>query len=239
MGNLPEGRVMQARAFLRCGVDYAGPMDVRVPTSNSRKYSIVKGYIAVFVCLSTKCIHLEMVSGQTTQAFLAALKRFTSRRGLCRELTSDNGSNFVGSKGELENLKNLLLDQVQSEIIKTTLANDNIDWHMNPPGAPHFSGLFEARVKSVKFHLRRTLENTEFTFEEWITVLSQIEAVLNSRPLIPLSDDVNDLQVLTPENFLIGEPLTAIPEPNLEDIQLNRLDRYQFMQRKIQEFWRK
>lgn len=177
----------------------------------------------------------ECVSDQTTQAFLAALKRFTSRRGFCREFVSDNGSNFVGAKNELHDL---LQDQLHNDVVKKMLATNGIDWQMNPPEAPHFGGLFEAGVKSVKFHLRRVMDVTPFTFEEWTTILCQIEAVLNSRPLIPLADDVKDLQALTPGHFLIGEPLIAIPEPNLEHLKVNSLDRYQLMQRKIQEFWR-
>lgn len=239
MGNLPAMRINVGRAFLKTGVDYAGPVVVKVPTINTRKYLTVKGYISVFVCLSTKAIHLELVSDQTAQAFLAALKRFTSRRGLCRELLSDNGSNFVGAKNELTRLFELLQNQIHNDTVKAMLAKDGIDWRMNPPDAPHFGGIYEAGVKSVKFHLRRSMDSTPFTFEEWTTMLCQIEAILNSRPLVPLSDDVNDLQPLTPGHFLIGEPLIAIPEPNLEHLKLNSLDRYQLMQRKVQEFWRR
>lgn len=238
MGNLPASRVNIGRTFSKTGVDYAGPVVVKVPTFNARKYLTVKGYIAVFVCLATKAIHLEFVSDATTKAFLAALKRFISRRGLCRELLSDHGLNFVSAKNELAELVELLQNQLHNETIKKMLASNGIDWHMNPPEAPHFGGIFEAGVKSVKFHLRRTMDSTPFTFEEWTTMLCQIEAILNSRPLIPLSDDVNDLQALTPGHFLIGEPLIAIPEPNLEKLKLNTLDRYQLMQRKVQEFWR-
>lgn len=238
MGNLPASRVTIGRPFLKSGVDYAGPIEVRVPTANKRKFFIVKGYVAVFVCMSTKSIHLEVVSDQTTEAFLAAFKRFIARRGKCRELRSDQGSNFVGAKAELKELFEMLQNQVKNGVIKKTLSEYGTDWFLHPPGAPHFSGLFEAAVKSAKHHIRRILKVTPFTFEEWTTILCQIEAILNSRPLIALSDDVNDLEVLTPGHFLIGEPLTAIPEPNLEDIRLNLLNRYQLMQRKVQEFWR-
>lgn len=100
MGNLPASRINVGRVFSKSGLDYAGPIVVKVPALNARKYSTVKGYVAVFICLATKALHLEIVSDQTTQAFLAALKRFTSRRGLCREILSDNGLTFVGAKNE-------------------------------------------------------------------------------------------------------------------------------------------
>lgn len=167
MGNLPKSRVTIGRPFLRSGVDYAGPVKVRVPTSNSRKFTTVKGYITVFVCMATKSIRLEAVSDMTSEAFIAALRRFVSRRGLCRELVSDNGSNFVGAKAELDELWTLLHNQIDNDLIKRTLASKGIDWHMHPAGAPHFSGLFEAGVKSTKFHLRRVMGSTPFTFEEW------------------------------------------------------------------------
>lgn len=239
MGDLPSVRVTNHRPFLRSAIDYAGPIQIKVPTTNVRKYEITKGYIAVFICLATKCIHLEVASDQSTEKFLQAYKRFASRRGAPRELRSDNGTNFVGAKNELERLWEMLKSQVGSDLIRKSLAKDGTDWSMVPPYTPHFNGLCEAAVKSAKYHLRRVLESTPFTFEEMNTILCQIEAILNSRPLIPQSDDVNDLNVLTPGHFLIGEQMTAIPEPNLQHIQLNRLDRYQLMQRKVQDFWSK
>lgn len=78
-------------------------------------------------------------------------------------------------------------------------------------------GKREAGVKSVKYHLRRTIGELTLSFEEFTTLLIQIEAILNSRPMEPLSDDPEDLSVLTPGHFLIGESLTTIPEPSLLD----------------------
>ena len=81
MGNLPQGRVTPARPFLRTGVDYAGPIFIR--TSRRRGHRSHKAFVAIFVCLCSKATHLEVVSDYTTDAFLAALRRFTSRRGIC------------------------------------------------------------------------------------------------------------------------------------------------------------
>lgn len=89
------------------------------------------------------------------------------------------------------------------------LANDGTQWRFIPPGAPHFGGKWEAGVKSVKHHLRRVMESHLLTYEEMTTLLNQIEAVLNSRPLCPLTDDSEDLSALTPGHFLIGESLST------------------------------
>ncbi|XP_036143579.1 uncharacterized protein LOC118645869 [Monomorium pharaonis] len=117
------------------------------------------------------------------------------------------------------------------------LAQDSTRWEFNPPATPHMGGKWEAVVKSTKYHLRRTIGETQLTFEELTTLLSQIEAILNSRPLEPLSDDPDDVSALTPGHFLIGNPLTTIPEPSLDDLAVSRLSRWQFIQQRVQQFW--
>jgi len=110
---------------------------------------------------------------------------------------------------------------------------------MIPPASPHFGGLWEAGVKSTKNHLRRVIGNDVLTYEEMNTILIQIEACLNSRPLCPLNTDPNDLSVLTPGHFLIGEPLATIADENWNDVPVNRMSRWQLVQSKSQHFWRR
>ncbi|XP_029680155.1 uncharacterized protein LOC115245812 [Formica exsecta] len=117
------------------------------------------------------------------------------------------------------------------------LTHDGTTWVFNPPAAPHFGGKWEAAVKSVKHHLRRTIGETALTYEELTTLLVQIEAVLNSRPLCPLSDDPEDLATLTPGHFIIGAAPTTIPEPSLTSVPLTRLSRWQLIQQQLQHFW--
>jgi len=102
MGDLPKERVaMASRPFTVTGVDYAGPFQIRESRRRGRMH-VLKGYVALFVCFSTKAVHLEMVTSLTAEAFLATLSRFTARRGLCTQLISDNGTNFVGAARELQ-----------------------------------------------------------------------------------------------------------------------------------------
>ena len=152
----------------------------------------VKCYVALFICLSTKAVHLELVRDLTSQAFIAALRRFTARRGKCANIYSDNATNFVGAKNELEELVKMFNSVRAREEIQGYAAQEGFAWHFIPPSVPHIGGLWEAGVKSMKHHLRRTAGNACLTYEEMHTLLCQIEACLNSRPLVKLSEDPDD-----------------------------------------------
>ena len=234
MGNLPCTRITPSAPFTNTGVDYAGPFDIRV--SKGRGTKSYKGYISLFICLSTKAIHLEIVSDLTTESFIAALKRFMARRGLCSNIYSDNGTTFVGASSHLS--KDAIQATKANSIIKELLSNDKIQWHFIPPLTPHFGGLWEAGVKSTKYHLKRILGNHLLTYEEFSTVLTQIEGCLNSRPLCPLTNDIEDLDTLTPGHFLIGRPIMAPPTNDITDVNLNRLKRWELVQRMHQDFWK-
>ncbi|XP_018377653.1 PREDICTED: uncharacterized protein LOC108770516 [Trachymyrmex cornetzi] len=181
MGDLPVERVRSYdRPFTVTGIDYAGPIQVRESRRRERIH-VSKGYIAIFVCTSTKAVHLEMVTNLSTEAFMASLRRFTSRRDLCSQILSDNGTNFVGATRHLNELYEFLAEK--QDAIKSELAEQRIEWYFIPPRAPNFGGLWEAMVKSTKRHLYTVTEGCILTYEEYSTLLSQIEAVLNSRPL--------------------------------------------------------
>ncbi|XP_018343842.1 PREDICTED: uncharacterized protein LOC108749566 [Trachymyrmex septentrionalis] len=162
-------------------------------------------------------------------------KRFVSRRGISHSLYSDCGTNFVGADKSLKTL--FTQNSQENQHISALLAQDRTQWNFNPPSAPHMGSKWEAVVKSLKYHLRRTIGETLLTFEETTTLLTQIEAILNSRPLEPLSDDPDDISALTPGHFLIGSALTTVPEPSLEDLVISRLSRWQFIQQRVQQYW--
>ncbi|XP_062558135.1 uncharacterized protein LOC134223013 [Armigeres subalbatus] len=166
-----------------------------------------------------------------------ALQRFVSRRGRDSDIYSDNGTNFVGARNKLTELQGLMKDRIHRERITSEMAKDGIQWHFNPPSAPHFGGLWEAAVRSTKNHLMKVIGENPVSAEDFSTLLTQVEACLNSRPLTPMSDDPNDLEPLTPAHFLIGSSLQALPDPALTSIPANRLNHYQLMQQKLQNFW--
>ncbi|XP_026475470.1 uncharacterized protein LOC113380447 [Ctenocephalides felis] len=237
MGNLTIERVTIARPFLNAGVDYAGPINLR--TSRLRKAPQMKGYIALFICFSTKAIHLELVTSLTTDAFIAALKRFISRRGKCSKNFSDTGTNFIGARHELHKLYNLFKNEHSRNEVINEAAVEGIEWKFNPPNAPHFGGLWESAVKLIKHHLRKVVGETCLTYEEFSTVLTQIEAIVNSRPITSVFDDSNEPTFLSPGHFLIGEALTAFPEPSLIDVTLSRLSLWQQLNQLKDKFWKR
>ncbi|XP_023310160.1 uncharacterized protein LOC111691478 [Anoplophora glabripennis] len=185
--------------------------------------------------MTSKATHLELVTELTTSMFLNALKRFVARRGLCSHIYSDNASNFTRANRELLEFYHI----IQKDQIQNYLRDQKIQWHYIPARSPNFGGLWEAAVKAVKHHLKRILNNIHLTYEEFYTLLTQIEAVLNSRPLTPLSSDPEDLEALTPGHFIIGEPLNSVPEPNVENQRLTPVARYHHLLRMTQHFWKR
>lgn len=235
MAPLPAIRFSQIRAFLNVGTDFAGPFQTKEKNRRGRP-TIHKSYLALFICLSTKAVHLELVSDLTTPGFLAAFDRFVARRGLPSEVWSDNGTNYVGANNELISIYNFL--QKEKNEISKAMADKSIKWHFNPPVAPNFGGIWEANIKSTKRHLLKIIANHIFTFEELYTLLCRVEAVLNSRPLSPAPSNANDTIFLSPGHFLIGQQLVAAPELPLEDVAVNRLTRWQLITQSLQHFWR-
>ena len=235
MGNLPAARVQTTYPFFHTGVDFCGPMLIK--SGGVRSTKTIKAYIALFVCMATKAIHVEVVSDLSSNAFVAAIHRFISRRGKVKAFYSDNATNFVGTKRHLDELYKLIQSKEYNDVVKQCCNENGIEWHFIPPRAPNFGGLWEAAVKSLKYHLKRIIGQSHLTFEELYTVLVRIKGVLNSRPLFPESNDPNDFRAITPDHFLIGRPITDMIEEDVIDIPLNRLSRWQRLKQLNQHFW--
>ncbi|XP_053697263.1 uncharacterized protein LOC128744354 [Sabethes cyaneus] len=196
MAELPASRVTAAKAFSTTGVDYFGPIYIRP----GYRRTAVKAYVSVFVCFTTKAVHLELVGNLSTACFIQALRRFVARRGFCSSIHSDNGTNFVGARNQLKEL----MENLKS-----------------------------------KHHLLRVLGEIPVSYEDMLTTLTQVEACLNSRPLTQLTDDPNDLEPLTPGHFLVGDSLQAVPDTDFTNVPANRLNHWQAVQKKVQDFWRR
>ncbi|XP_055605044.1 uncharacterized protein LOC129753271 [Uranotaenia lowii] len=235
MSQLPKTRITISKPFTNTCVDYFGPVYIR---QGFRKGPI-KAYVAVFVCFATKAVHLELVSDLSSPRFIQALRRFIARRGKCCNIYSDNGANFVGARNVMRDLIKKLKSRIHHDEIQNECSQNGINWHFIPPGSPHFGGLWEAAVRSAKKHLLRVLGTSSASQEDYITLLAQVEACLNSRPLTQLTDDPTDLEPLTPGHFLIGSSMQALPDEELSSVPENRLNQLQLKQQQLDRFWRR
>lgn len=235
IADLPSSRVQPARPFAISGVDYCGPFFVKF---NTRRSTPRKVYIVIFVCFTTRAVHVEVASDLSTAAFIAVLQRFISRRGRVDQLHSDNGTAFKGASHQLHDLYAMLkVDAKARETIFNWCAINEITWKFIPPRAPQFGGLWEAAVKSVKTHLLKELGTTPIIYEDFMTLCTQIEMCLNSRPLTPIPTETDDIDVLTPGHFLVGSSFQMVPEVNLTNIPDNRLSHWKHTQKMLQSIW--
>ena len=236
MADLPAARVTPARAFSHTGMDLAGPFTIKM--GHVRRPTNLKAHLCIFICLTYKAVHLEVLSETTTEAFLAAFQRFTARRGCPAHLYSDNGPNFVGASNQLKELYNLLEKSTDPSIQHYLMEHYRVSWNHIPPRSPHFGGLWESAVKSAKKHLKRVMGDLRFTFEELETVACQIEACLNSRPLIPTTSHNQDgLATLTAGHFLLHHQPSVYPEDPRIPKEPHLLKQWNLCQSVVYHFW--
>lgn len=124
--------------------------------------------------------------------------------------------------------KSMLAPEPENSLLDFNKVNEHAtrngtDWKFIPPRTPHQGGIWESGIKSMKHHLKRVIGTNRLTFEEMSTILAKIEACLNSRPLCPLNDDPDDLEVLTPGHFLIGRPLLSRNSARLLEVVEQRI----------------
>lgn len=195
MGDLPAARLeITRRAFVHCGVDYFGPMEVAIGRRREKRWGVL------FTCLTTRAVHLELASSLSADSAILALRRLIARRGRPADMYSDRGTNFVGAHAELRAaLRDMNHDRLQSEAIGRGIA-----WHFNPPASPHMGGCWERLVRSVKNALKATLRERAPREEILYTLLAEAELTVNSRPLTYVSSDLEHPVVLTPNHLLLG-----------------------------------
>ena len=214
------------RVFSCVGLDFAGPLTLK--SGNE----CVKGCVAFFICFSSKAVHLEAVSSLTTAVCVAALRWFIARRGIPSQIVSDNATIFVGSRRDLNELKQLVQAGAQSY--------SSNEWLFIPPRSPNFGGLWEAAVKSMKHNLRRVIGISILTYYSLSTILCQREHVFNNRPLMALTNNPDDIFALTPSILVHGSRLDAIPQRCLQkmDAHGHPVNQFCALQELLSQFWK-
>lgn len=236
MGDLPSVRCAEASTFASVGVDYAGP--VFTTTGRGKNFHRWKTYLCIFICMATKAIHVEVVADATTEGFLAALDRFVGRRGRPAHIYSDNGGNFVGAEAELRTTTASLRTEETQRDLRQWCSRNDIKWHFIPPKTPNIGGLWEAAVKSVKTLIRKSLRTQNCSMDELVTLAISAEAVLNSRPYLPIHSTSDDAVCpLTPAHFLIGRPLTALPQKVDLVSKMQNVRRWNLVRRLEHQWW--
>ena len=195
---LPKLRVQEAPPFAVTGVDFAGPLYVQSDNGE------IKSYICLFTCAVTRAVHLEVVPDLTEKSFLQAFRRFSSRKSLPLVMISDNASTYLASAETLSQL-------FQSPSLKEVFSRQGIEWKFIPKRAPWYGGFWERLIGLTKRAIKKTLGRASITLMELQTLIVEVEATLNDRPITYVSSDIGDEEPLTPSHLLYGRRITSLP----------------------------
>ena len=247
----PKERVTEALPFQYTGLDYFGPLFIKYfhPASNGPCPTYKKVWVCLFTCMVVRAIHLELVEDMSTDQFLLCLRRFISRRGIPHQIISDNATQFKLAKKVLSKAHQQSVNECEE--VNNYLSKQGIQWRLIVELAPWMGGFYERLVGLTKRALRKAVGKTCLTENQLITILTEIEAVVNSRPLVYVDDDINSIHVLTPSDFLSMNPNHVIPDSShkdgdSQDIDYTEgkvsttdklLDIWKCGQRKLNEFW--
>ena len=227
MSNLPPDRLEASSPFSNTGVDYFGPITVKILRSRAKRWG------CIFTCLATRAIHLEVAPSLETDDFLNVFERFVNRRGCPKIVRSDCGTNFKGGDRVLDE-EWMSIDQ---DKVKAYSNRKKFQWIFNPPEASHMGGVWERMIRSIKTTMQVILSEQSINDFTLMTVFTQVEALINGRPLTPNSNDVNDLEALTPNHFLIGRPDAMLPVVASENLKVSLRKRWRQTQELSTQFW--
>lgn len=205
---LPKSRLQQTHPFDVTGVDYTGALYVR--ESNIER----KVYVCLFTCATTRAVHLEIVEDLTVESFLLAFRRFASRKSLPNKMISDNASTFMCADSEIQEL-------FQSPTLKEALAQQGVDWQFIPKRAPWYGGFWERLIGLTKSTIKKVLGRASVNLSTLQTIIVEVEAVLNDRPLTYVSSDINDAEALTPAHLLYGRRITTLPHESVDEDEIS------------------
>lgn len=178
---------------------------------------------------------MEVAPSLDSDDFINVLERFVCRRGNPKLIRSDCGTNFKGASNELKKE----IERMNHLKIDASLRRKSIQWEFNPPESPHMGGVWERMVRSVKTSLNAILMSDSISLNDYtlMTVLTEVEALVNSRPLTPVSDDVIDMEALTPNHFIMGRSSTALPACITYNDNVPPRKRWKQVQSVAQQFW--
>ena len=231
---LPTFRVNPEPPFTNTGVDFAGPLFVKTSKTQEKN----KVWIFLYTCCVVRAVHLDVVPDLSAEAFIRSFKRFTARRDLPKRMISDNGKTFKSAATTIKSILNH--PEVQHHF-----AGIGMEWSFNTEKAPWTGGVFERMVRSMKRCLKKIIGKATLSYDELLTVVTELEMVLNSRPLSYLSsEDIEE--PLTPSHLLIGRRVLSLPSyaphQNEYDLEVshNSLTRQmKYLNFTLDHFWKR
>ena len=235
MGVLPPERVTPALAFTDIGLDFTGPVYIK----NEETGKMRKAYICIFTCTHSRMVHFELTNNMTTEEFLAALRRMINRRGWCRKIISDNQLTFKKAEKIIRlSVLSHVKRQMDDDRVQSYLSENGITWSYITERSPHRGAFYERLNRSLKEPLRKVLGRSRLNYAELYTVLTDIEAALNQRPLTYLGSDPRNLQAITPSHLAIGRALRTVPAiPDDPNASISK--RYKYLQMLLRHFWKR
>lgn len=212
MAPLPQERIDEPTSFKNVACDLFGPMVIKTCETDCPHNQSTKVYGCIFTCFHTRAIHLELLESASTEDFLIGFRNFVARRGCPEMMFSDNGRNFVKASKEIRSLfKSINWKKVTDENL-----HKGIQWVFNVETAAHMNGLCERLIQSVKKPLRIILGQKQLTFRELQSVLTEVEGLINARPLVMSSEDPNDWNPISPSELIIGRRMDTLGDPNFK-----------------------
>ena len=234
MADLPEERTTCAEPpFTYCGADMFGPFITKEGRKELKRYGVI------FTCYSCRGVHIEMTASLDTDAFILALRRFLSRRGPVRSIRSDNGGNFIGVEEEMrKGLQEMDMEKIRKFLLDHSC--DWIQWEKNPPESSHMGGVWERQIRTVRSVLSSLLKDIpgRLDDESLRTLFTEVEAIVNSRPLAVdnLNDETSD--PLTPNHLLTMKSKVVLPPPGVfQQADIYCRKRWRAVQHLANEFW--
>ena len=238
----PKERVRQSRPFEFVGVDYLGPSLCKI---EGRK---VKFWIALFTCLSTRGIHLDIVTDLSALSFLNILRRFTAQRGAPVKIISDNGNQFiVVAKVLSANIEGKWKkENNDKKLFNNFLIEKEIEWKFIPALSPWQGGVYERLVKLVKDSFKRSLGSIILNIEELKTFVKEVEMSINCRPITYISVEKDGPCCLRPIDFIIPnvEMVQKFSKVEDEDFRVGKMstaeqvqERWMATLKTLQKFW--
>jgi hypothetical protein len=230
MADLPSSRVEgDVSPFTHIGVDYFGPFSIIHGRKSEKRYGVI------FTCMSSRAVHIEVAPALTTDSFLNAFRRFMSRRGSVSSVTSDNGTNFVGAYRELRTL----LESWNVSDINAYMKRHSITWKFNTPYASNFGGVWERLIRIVRKVLSSLLSEQPVRLSDDLlsTLMCEVEAIVNNRPLTAVSDDPSDYDALTPNHLLLLNSMETFPSGLFSSSDAYHLRRWKQAQYLADLFW--